>query len=71
MAKTLTNFRITDELLSAVDEAAELEGRGRTDLVEYVLSKWLRETYPGLWTKAFPELAEKRKQYLVDKADPK
>jgi len=70
MSRTLVNFRLPPELLSALDEAAELENRGRTDLVEFVLSQWLRVSYPGLWEKAFPELAAKRKQYIVDYKQP-
>jgi hypothetical protein len=66
MAKVQTTFRLSSELLSAIDKASDMENRDRTNLVETVLSEWLNKKYPALWEEAFPDLAAKRRQYMID-----
>jgi hypothetical protein len=57
-------------LLFALDDIGVIENRDRTNLVDTVLSTWVRTNYPLVWEKHFPELAAKRKQYMVDYQDP-
>lgn len=66
MPKVQLNFRLAQELIDALDTVGQIESRDRTNLVEFVLSDYLRTKYPEIWAKAYPELAEKRRQYFID-----
>lgn len=64
--KVPLSFRLEQSVIDAVDEAGILEHRDRTNLIESAIAEYLRTKYPEIWAKAYPELAEKRKQYLID-----
>jgi hypothetical protein len=66
MARIQLSFRFEKPLLDALSIAAELESRDRSSLMETVLSEWLNKKYPALWEEAFPDLAAKRRQYMID-----
>lgn len=69
MAKTMINMRLSQELIDAMGEAALVENRDRTNMIEHALASWLKLTYPELWERAFPEVARVQKS-IADRLYP-
>jgi hypothetical protein len=48
MKRSFIGLRIKPEILKAIDKLAEEQGRNRSNMIEFIVSEWIKEKRPEI-----------------------